>query len=237
MTMRRRRVSRLLLESALLVASILLAFALNRWWEARQDRILADRALATFAQEITGNRDNLARVMPYHEGLHDLFAGLSAAGTIRTFEDVRELEGFDGFQPAFLTTTAWHSALATGAVVHMDYDIVRELSALYTFQARYTEYSDFRHLLAPGALAEANIAAALFSAEIYLIDVISGAQDLIAMYDRVLERLGTGAAAAGPAGAPGSGGRLGAPGVSAGPEVGPVNDAATPNRLRAGDRE
>jgi len=209
--MRRRRVSRLFLESALLVASILLAFALNRWWEASQDRLLADRALSTFAQEIIENRDNLARVMPYHEGLHDLFAGLSAAGTIRTFEDVRELEGFDGFQPAFLTTTAWHSALATGAVVHMDYDIVRELSALYTYQDRYTEYSDFRHLLAPGALADANIAAALFSAEIYLINVISGARELTAMYDRVLERLG--APAGKPAGAPGvrSGGLLGAP--------------------------
>jgi hypothetical protein len=216
MTMRRRPVSRLLLESALLVASILLAFALNRWWEARQDRILADRALATFAQEILQNRDNLARVMPYHEGLHDLFAGLSAAGTIRTFEDVRELEGFDGFQPAFLTTTAWHSALATGAVVHMDYDVVRELSALYTFQDRYTQYSDFRHLLAPGALADANIAAALFSAEIYLIDVISGAQELIAMYDRALERLGARPGERDPAGDAGPGGRLGTPATSPG---------------------
>jgi hypothetical protein len=216
MTTRRRHLSRLLLESALIVASILLAFALNRWWEARQDRMLADRALATFAQEIAENRANLARVMPYHEGLHDLFAGLSAAGTVRTFEDVRELEGFDGFQPAFLTTTAWHSALATGAVVHMDYDIVRELSALYTFQNRYTEYSDFRHLLAPDALADANIAAALFSAEIYLIDVISGARDLIAIYDRVLERLVGRTGEGDPARGVGPGGRLGAPGAATG---------------------
>jgi hypothetical protein len=216
MTMPRRRVSRLLLESALVVASILLAFALNRWWEAQQDQRLADRALVTFAQEIAENRDNLARVMPYHEGLHDLFAGLSAAGTVRTFEDVRELEGFDGFQPAFLTTTAWHSAIATGAMVHMDFDIVRELSALYTFQNRYTEYSDFRHLLAPDALADANIAAALFSAEIYLIDVISGARDLIAIYDRALERLGARAGERDPARGAESGSRLGAPGAPAG---------------------
>jgi hypothetical protein len=57
--MRRRHLSRVLLESALIVASILLAFALNRWWEARQDRMLAERALATFVQEISENRDNL----------------------------------------------------------------------------------------------------------------------------------------------------------------------------------
>jgi hypothetical protein len=195
----------------LIVSSILLAFALNRWWEARQDRLLADRALATFAQEIKQNRDNLLRVMPYHRGLHDLFAGLSAAGTIRTFEDVRELEGFDGFQPAFLTTTAWHTAIATGALVHMDYDIVRELSALYTFQDRYTDYSDFRHLVAPGALADANIAAALFSAEIYLIDVISGAQHLVALYDRLLNRVGEEPSLPGPAEPAPCGGRLGVP--------------------------
>jgi hypothetical protein len=209
--MRRRRLTRLLLDSVLIVASILLAFALNGWWEARQDRLLADRATATFAQEIAQNRQNLAGVMPYHMGLHDLFAGLSAAGTVRTFEDVRELEGFDGFQPAFLTTTAWHSAIATGALVHLDYDLVRELSALYTFQDRYTEYSDFRHLLAPGALTDANISAALFSAEIHLIDVISGARDLVAMYDRVLEQLGAAGAVPGSRAGPPCGGRLGAP--------------------------
>jgi hypothetical protein len=213
--MRRRRFSRLLLESTLIVASILLAFALNRWWEARQDRLLADRALGTFAQEIAQNRDNLLRVMPYHQGLHDLFASLSTAGTIRTFEDVRELEGFDGFQPAFLTTTAWHTAIATGALVHMDYDIVRELSALYTFQDRYTEYSDFRHLLAPGALTDANIAAALFSAEIYLIDVMSGARDMVGMYDRALVRFGGGSDPADPDRAGRNGGRIGAPAAAA----------------------
>jgi hypothetical protein len=214
MTLRRHRVSRLLLESSLIVASILLAFALNRWWEASQDRLLADRALETFAQEIGQNRDNLLRIAPYHEGLHDLFAGLSAAGTIRTFEDVRELEGFDGFQPAFLTTTAWHTAIATGALIRMDYDIVRELSALYTFQDRYTEYSDFRHLLAPGALADANIAAALFSAEIYLIEMISGARDLVAIYEHVLERLDPGATRPDPTQEASCGGRLGTPASS-----------------------
>jgi hypothetical protein len=214
--MRRRRLSRLLLESGLIVASILLAFALNRWWEARQDRLLADRALATFAQEIAQNRDNLLRVMPYHQGLHELFGSLSAAGAIRTFEDVRELEGFDGFQPAFLTTTAWQTAIATGALVHMDYDIVRELSALYTFQARYTEYSDFRYLLAPDALADANIAAAVFSAEIYLIDVMSGARDLVEMYDQALARLGVASEPGEGADPSAPGGRLGVPAAAEG---------------------
>jgi hypothetical protein len=185
---RHRPASRLLLESVLIVVSILLAFALNGWWEARQDRNLALHALASFEKEIGQNRANLLDVMPYHVQLHELIAGL--AGTIRTFEDVRGLEGFDGFQPAFLTTTAWSTAIATGALNHLDYDLVSELSSVYTFQERFVQLSDARHLLAPTAMADANIAATVFSAEIYLIDVIAGARDLVARYDRILETLG-----------------------------------------------
>jgi hypothetical protein len=186
---RPRNASRLLLESGLIVGSILLAFALNGWWETHQDRKLAGHAVASFEKEIRQNRANLLDVMPYHLELHDLIAGLSAAGTVRTFEDVRGLEGFDGFQPAFLTTTAWSTAIATGALNHLDYDLVSELSAVYTFQERFTQYSDARHLLAPTAMADANIAATVFSAEIHLIDTVAGARDLVARYDRILELL------------------------------------------------
>ena len=189
---RRRNTSRLLLESGLIVASILLAFALNGWWEARQDRRLAEHALASFEKEIRQNRANLLDVMPYHLELYDLITGLGAAGSVRTFEDVRGLEGFHGFQPAFLTTTAWSTAIATGALNHLDYDLVSDLSAVYTFQERFALHSDARHLLSPTAMADATIAATVFSAEIYLGDTIAGARDLVARYDRILEVLAGG---------------------------------------------
>ena len=186
---RRRTPSGLLLDSALIVGSILLAFALNGWWEARQDRQLAEKALTSIEIELAQNRSNVLAVMPYHHRLHELIAGLSAAGSIRTFEDVRGLEGFDGFQPAFVTTTAWSTAINTGALNHMDYELVNELSAVYAFQERFADYSDFRHLLAPAAMADANIAATVFSAEIYLIDVLTGARELVDRYNGMLDRL------------------------------------------------
>jgi hypothetical protein len=186
---RRRTASDLLLDSALIVFSILLAFALNGWWQAHQDRQLAEKALTSIEIEIAQNRSNVLAVMPYHQRLHKLIAGLSAAGSIRTFEDVRGLEGFDGFQPAFLTTTAWSTAINTGALNHMDYELVNELSAVYAFQERFAEYSDFRHLLAPAAMADANIAATVFSAEIYLIDVLTGARELVDRYNGMLDHL------------------------------------------------
>lgn len=185
----KRTLPGILLDSALIVASILLAFALNGWWEARQDRELAEKALTSIEIEIAQNRSNVLAAMPYHRRLQELFAGLSAAGSIRTFEDVRGLEGFDGFQPAVVTTTAWSTASNTGALNHIDYELVNELSAVYALQERFAEYSDFRHLLAPAAMADANIAATMFSAEIYLIDVLTGARQLVATYDEMLARL------------------------------------------------
>lgn len=184
-----RKLPGVLLDSALIVASILLAFALNGWWEARQERQLAEKALNSIEIEIAQNRRNVLAAMPYHQRLQALFTELSAAGSIRTFEDVRGLEGFDGFQPAVVTTTAWSTAINTGALNHMNYELVNELSAVYALQERFAEYSDFRHLLAPEAMADANIAATMFSAEIYLIDVLTGAQELVATYDAILSRL------------------------------------------------
>jgi hypothetical protein len=189
MNVRRRRTSALLLESALIVASILLAFALNGWWETRQERRLGERALASFEQEIRQNRENLVAVMPYHRHLHALFSELSVSGAVRTFDDIRYLEGFDGWQPPILTSTAWSTAIATGALAVLDFDTVREISAVYTLQDRFVRHSDGSFLTAPGALTDANIGATLISAEIFLTDVTNASLDMVAAYDRLLESL------------------------------------------------
>lgn len=189
MSLRRRRPTALLLESALIVASILLAFALNGWWEARQERVLAARALASFEQEIRQNRENLLAVMPYHRQLHELFSELSVAGAVTTFADVRYLDGFDGWQPPVLTSAAWSTAIATGALAHLDFDTVREISSLYALQDRFVQHSDGTFLTAPGALTDANIGATVVSAEIHLTDLTNGSLDMIAAYDRLLDGL------------------------------------------------
>jgi hypothetical protein len=189
MGLRRRRTSALLLESALIVASILLAFALNGWWETRQEHRLGERALASFEQETRQNRENLVAVMPYHRHLHALFSDLSVSGAVRTFDDIRYLEGFDGWQPPVLTSTAWSTAIATGALASLDFDTVREISAVYTLQDRFARQSDGSFLTAPGALTDANIGASLISAEIFLTDVTNASLDMVAAYDRLLEWL------------------------------------------------
>lgn len=188
MPINRRRSYLLLVESALIVASILLAFALNGWWEARQERQLAERAITAFEQEITRNRDNLRQVMPYHLALQERLGELTRAGSIRTMDDFVG-GGFEGFKPPLLATTAWRSALATGALAHMDYDMVAELSAVYTVQELFAEASNPRFVQDAGAWTEENIPSTMFTAILYLGDVTAIAPELVRMYQQVLMRI------------------------------------------------
>lgn len=183
---------RVLVESALIVFSILLALAADGWWESRKERLLAEQALDSFIQEIRANRESLQRIMPYHAGLYSQFQALSSAGPVLTFGDLRRIEGFQGFRPAFLTDTAWRTALATGALVHMDYEIVARLSALYTLQQRFVETSRPDFIQGAGAWTDANIGSTVLSALLYLGDVTAGEQGLLESYELVLNALGAG---------------------------------------------
>lgn len=183
---------RVLLESALVVFSILLALAADGWWESRKERLLAEQALDSFIQEIRANRENLRRVMPYHAELYSQFQALNNGGAVRTFNDLRQVEGFQGFRPAFLTDTAWRTALATGALNHMEYETVSRLSALYTAQQRFVETSWPDFITGAGAWTDANIGSTVLSVVIYLSDVTAGEQELLVFYDTVLKTLGAG---------------------------------------------
>ncbi|MEZ4702573.1 MAG: hypothetical protein R2834_19725 [Rhodothermales bacterium] len=186
----RQWIPKLLVESFFIVFSILLAFALNGWWGARQRQALADRALTDFVQEIRQNRENLQEVIPYHIDLRKKFSDIVNAGTVRTFADLDQLNGFQGFRPAFLTTTAWETAIATGALTELKYDDVAALSELYTMQERFVEISMPNFMLGSGSFSDANINSTMLTAMLYLGDVTAGEDRLTKIYDRVLQQLG-----------------------------------------------
>ena len=183
---------RVLIESALVVFGILLALAADGWWESRKERRMAQQALDSFIREIRMNRESLRRIMPYHAELYSQFQALSDAGSVRTFDDLRKIEGFHGFRPAFLTDTAWRTALATGVLTHMEYETVARLSALYTAQQRFVEMSQPDFIKGPGAWTEANIGSIVRSAAIYLADVTAGEEEMLVFYNTTLNTLGAG---------------------------------------------
>lgn len=131
--------SRLLLESALIVLSVLIGFALSEWRAGQADRERAAAALENFRREINVNLAELERVHPTHVRFVERLAGAIESGT-------GEWEtGFDAFvalmpEGAFDTRTlreaAWETAVSTGALRLLDYEVATLLSDTYLVQAK-----------------------------------------------------------------------------------------------------
>ncbi|HEX8904016.1 MAG TPA: hypothetical protein VF771_04200 [Longimicrobiaceae bacterium] len=185
---RRAWLPKLIVEGVLIVMSILLALAVNQWQDARKDRRLADQALASFRQELGRNRMYLRRILPYHEHIRDQFMALDSSGQVHSFDDLRKIQGFEGFRPAFLLETAWRSALATGALTHVDYPVVNALSTTYTLQERIEDMNraTLPTMMSGGALADANAATTARQAGLYLVDICGLEREVLRAYDEML---------------------------------------------------
>ena len=124
----------MLVESVLVVGSILLALAVDEWNEDREFEDLASRSLVNFEREIQQNRLRVEDVTLFHGGLRDVLANMDASGGAVPTTTIRNI--MEGFQPALLVSTAWETAVATGALGYMDYDVVAGLSLTYNMQER-----------------------------------------------------------------------------------------------------
>jgi hypothetical protein len=131
--------SQVLLESSMIVLSILLALWVNDWQQQRADERLAAQSLVNFLKEIQQNHARLDDAMPYHQGVDTALKQTLQEHGIRSRADLFQMVGLDGVRPPFLLDTAWQTALATGALTHMDYETVSALSLTYTLQTRFRE--------------------------------------------------------------------------------------------------
>ncbi len=122
------------ISRVLVVGSILLALALDEWNEDLEFQDLADRSLVNFEREIQQNRLRLEDVTLFHVGLRDVLVGMDSSGDAVPATTIRNI--MEGFQPAILVSTAWETAVATGALGYMDYDVVAGLSLSYNLQER-----------------------------------------------------------------------------------------------------
>jgi hypothetical protein len=179
-------VGKVLVESLLIVLSILLALAVDSWREGRQNARRAEQALTSFEAEIRQNKAELEGIIPYHRRIQKEIGELSAAGEIRRFEDLRKIQGFQGFRPPFLRDTAWRTAVATGTFEHLDYKTAQALSLLYTLQERVVTTSSPTYLFGPTSLADENIPSLMRAVVFYLGDVTGGDKELQKVYEQVL---------------------------------------------------
>jgi len=182
-----------LVQSVMIVLSILLALWVDEWKQHKAEQKLARVSLTNFVHEVQQNQARLDDILPYHRGMRAVVKQLEAGTSINTPGDFESAVGLDGMRPPFLLATAWQTALATGALQHMDYETVSALSLTYTLQDRFREESrsGVQSVLQASNFAPGHAQPALRSADIFLDDVVASEEELRATYAqaaRLLDR-------------------------------------------------
>ena len=130
--------ARALLESLLIVLSVLLALGLDEWRDQRTRDARARMALASIDAELRDNAETVERARTHHLGMRD---------SLRLYVDRQQQPPphvylFGLFNPALVHATAWDSARETGATGEMPFELLLTLSGVYDMQARYRSLGD-----------------------------------------------------------------------------------------------
>ena len=123
----------LALESVMIVLSVLPALAASSWADAHKEHKLAVQARESFVQEVQANRARVMKALPYHRALTDAVLLVDSTGGVTSYASWRHrVPIWSGFAPPDVASTAWQSALATGALSRMPIREVASLSTVYT---------------------------------------------------------------------------------------------------------
>jgi hypothetical protein len=179
----------------LIVISILLALAVKEWQDDRIRQTLIDRSLVSFERELATNKSQIDTLYPFHQGLQTLLGGLEdeaqADGSTGELRNV-----LDSLQPAVLLTTAWDTALATGALAQMDYELVYAMSLTYSIQERFrSQYNSGLVDLLNSAVSTDSAPTLAYTTSRFLNEILAAEAELLAVYQQALERLAADASA------------------------------------------
>ena len=180
---------RMSVESVLIIISILAALAVDNLRDNAANNRLAVRSLQIFRREIRQNLARLDDVAPYHDGLRTVVTQAHASPSADV--DIRSIA--EGLQPTVLLNTAWETALATGALTHIDVEIVSALSLTYSIQQRFVDdnRAQLPRPLAHGASAPEQSRSALEETYAYLNQLVVAEQELRGVYEQALKILDT----------------------------------------------
>lgn len=173
-----------IVQSIAVTVSILLALWVDQWKQRRAAQDLATESMVNFTQEIRQNQARLDDILPYHEGLRSRLQQVESSHSIRTPAQFQSAVGIDGLRPPSLLQTAWQTAVATGALTHLDYKTVAALSLTYTLQDRFREDSrlGFQAIMQAADFKPGDADIAIHSADNYLRETVTSEYDLRATY-------------------------------------------------------
>ncbi len=168
-------------QSVLIVGSILIALAFDGWREESEEAELVERAIHSFSLELHQNMGRIGDVIPYHKALYEILYRNHSDGEITEIWQLNDI--VQGFQAGMLENTAWDTAVATGALTKMDYELVNALSFTYSRQDSYEASVLGLETRAPlgdvGSLAEQTVKR--------MQRVMEAGSDLQATYEEMLE--------------------------------------------------
>lgn len=185
----RDSIQKALFEAFFVVLAVALALAANEWRQSRAAREQAVSALASVVEELKSNRAAVQDSFDYHSQRLQVLAKLQGDSSVPSGRDFPR--GF--VNPAQIFKTAWDAATETGAVAHMDYAIVLELSKLYARQEGYETQSKVTGEIIYRELFRGGIGAVLenYANLAVIIRTFSyREQQLLEFYDQTLVALG-----------------------------------------------
>ncbi|MDA0994799.1 MAG: hypothetical protein O3A13_14360 [Proteobacteria bacterium] len=173
---------RVLFESFLITVSILVALALDEWRENREDAETVQQALYNFVSEIQQNRARIEDATPFNLGLLNVLQNRYAENDITSVDDFVNM--VESYSPVNLQTTAWETAIATGSLAKMEYNLVSALSLTYTLQSRYeaATRSGMAELTSAQNLSGDRLELAVYNSIRYLTDVNRMESELSVIY-------------------------------------------------------
>jgi hypothetical protein len=180
--------ARVLLESFFIMLSILLALAVDNWSEGQRHQRLAQQSLQIFDRELRQNMAVVESNAPYHKGLRGVVAEAVAHPTAAA--DMRSI--VEGLKAVRLRNSAWETALASGALTHIDVETISGLSLTYSFQERFRQLSLAASQRVP-LIAESDSALTARTVRdiyAYLNELVEAEEELIVHYKLALERIG-----------------------------------------------
>jgi hypothetical protein len=171
-----------IIESVLIVVSILVALGLDSWRQNREDEDFVRTALSNFAIEVRQNKVRIDDAAPFNRGLRVVLSQHYGVGDIDTVDEFVNM--VEIYSPAALQSTAWDTALATGSLAKMEYGLVTALSLTYSLQDRYdrSTRSGISDLISPQYLSEDTLKLAIYNSIRFLDDVTGMEEELEVTY-------------------------------------------------------
>jgi hypothetical protein len=186
----RHLLSRLLIESILIVVSVLVALMVNDWKIGRENEARAVEARNAFISEIATNRALLDSdtALRYHEHLQKVYAQAIASSA----PDPKTL--FEtGLHPVNFTDAAWRAFSGTTIFADFPVNHVLILSDIYHQQTEIERRTDSLLVALTSPRADRDTPAyqrdSALSIALFLNDLVPAEQRLLKQYDQVLQQL------------------------------------------------